>query len=59
VSDSAQGDRIALAARRGRGLGLNIMEHRARMIGASLALRRRRGGGTEVVCEVPMPALQS
>jgi len=35
------------------GLGLRIMNHRARIIGASLAVRSSPGGGTEVVCRLP------
>ena len=48
---------IASPGKRRRGLGLGIMEHRARMIGATLTVRRRRRG-TVVVCECPVPALQ-
>lgn len=40
-------------ARKPRGVGLQIMSHRADVIGASLAVQRRRGGGTMVICEVP------
>ena len=32
------------------GIGLRIMNYRAGLIGASLVVRRRRGGGTEVLC---------
>jgi len=32
------------------GMGLRIMRYRARMIGASVDLSRREGGGTEVTC---------
>ena len=41
--------------RRGRGLGLAIMQHRAHSIGATLAARRRPEGGTEIICECPRP----
>ena len=34
----------------GRGMGLQIMRHRATMIGGKLEIGNRRGGGTEVVC---------
>ena len=49
---------IPSPARRGRGLGLGIMAHRAQMIDAELTLRRRPGGGTEVVCACSLPPLQ-
>ena len=32
------------------GMGLHIMNYRARMIGASLDIRRGAGGGTIVIC---------
>jgi signal transduction histidine kinase len=38
-----------------RGLGLRIMNHRARMVGASLNIGPRPGGGTLVSCSVPRP----
>ena len=41
--------------RRKAGLGLGIMQYRARMMGASLDVRRGRGSGTIVVCAVPRP----
>jgi PAS domain S-box-containing protein len=57
ISDDGVG--IPAAPGRGKGLGLGIMEHRARMLGATLSVRRRRpGGGTAVVCDCPLPALQ-
>jgi PAS domain S-box-containing protein len=40
---------------RGPGMGIRIMEYRARMIGAELEVRRRPEGGTEVVCRCPLP----
>ena len=49
---------IAPPARRGRGLGLGIMERRAQMLGGTLAVRRRPRGGTEVLCDCPLSALQ-
>ncbi len=33
------------------GMGLKIMEYRARMIGADFTIRNRQGGGTLVACE--------
>jgi two-component system, LuxR family, sensor kinase FixL len=44
-------------SRRGvKGLGLDIMQHRARVIGASLQIRPRIGGGSRVVCLLPRGA---
>ncbi len=37
-----------------RGLGLKIMEHRARMLGGAFEVKRRPGGGTVVVCSSPV-----
>ena len=39
---------------RGDGLGLRIMAHRARMIGASLTIERHPEGGTLVQCNLPV-----
>jgi signal transduction histidine kinase len=36
----------------GPGLGLRIMHHRARMIGAAFELGSRPGGGTVVLCSL-------
>jgi signal transduction histidine kinase len=36
----------------GRGLGLRIMEYRARMIGAKFEIGLRKGGGTLVTCSI-------
>jgi len=41
------------AARRGTGLVLSIMRHRASVIGAAITVGSRRGAGTTVVCEWP------
>ncbi|MGA2656883.1 MAG: ATP-binding protein, partial [Verrucomicrobiota bacterium] len=35
------------------GFGLRIMEYRAGILGGSLAVRRRKPGGTLVVCSIP------
>jgi signal transduction histidine kinase len=42
--------------RRGQGLGLKIMAHRAAIIGASLDVRAQAEGGTAVECRLPYPA---
>lgn len=39
------------------GLGLHIMNYRARMIGGALSVRPREDGGTEVRCVMPMPVI--
>jgi PAS domain S-box-containing protein len=37
-----------------KGAGLEIMEYRARLIGASVQVRTGPSGGTEVICSVPV-----
>ena len=39
------------------GLGLQTMEHRARLIGGRLSVQTHREGGLEVVCSVPQAVL--
>lgn len=39
------------------GMGLHIMDYRARTIGGKLTIARAAGGGTEVFCSVPVPPL--
>jgi signal transduction histidine kinase len=36
------------------GMGIRTMNYRANMIGASLAIQKNPGGGTAVVCTLPM-----
>lgn len=50
-------DGVGLPSRpdRGPGLGLRIMEHRAKTIGASFAIETPPGGGTVVECTLPLP----
>ena len=48
----------AVAAER-RGMGLRIMHHRARMIGAILEVQRGAHGGTCVICTLSNPTLVS
>jgi two-component system, LuxR family, sensor kinase FixL len=43
----------------GDGMGLNLMRYRARMMGGSVLLEPTAGGGTTVVCSVPLPGKQS
>jgi len=38
--------------RRSKGLGLRIMNHRAGMIGGTVAVQKKVGGGTELLCTV-------
>lgn len=40
---------------RGTGMGLRIMNHRARSLGGDLTINRRSNGGTIVTCAVPLP----
>lgn len=40
------------------GIGLEIMAYRAQSVGASLEIRRRPGGGTEVACKLPLHSLR-
>jgi signal transduction histidine kinase len=41
------------------GMGLRIMQHRARMIGATLTVERAAQGGTCVICTLDNPAVVS
>jgi len=41
---------------KGTGMGLLTMSHRAQMMGGSLKIEPRAGGGTQVTCSVPAPA---
>ncbi|MGC9453393.1 MAG: MASE3 domain-containing protein [Phycisphaerae bacterium] len=40
-------------ARKGDGMGLRVMTHRAASIGATLTIAQRNGGGTAVTCTLP------
>jgi signal transduction histidine kinase len=44
---------------RGQGLGLRIMAHRASIIGGTLAIEPASGGGTVVLCRLPLPSSPS
>lgn len=52
IEDNGTGIRSATPST--SGMGLRIMEHRARMIGASFACAPRAVGGTAVVCRLPV-----
>lgn len=52
VCDDGQG--IASAARQGAGIGLRIMGYRAAVIGADLTIMPAEGGGTAVLCVLPL-----
>lgn len=54
VSDDGSG--LPPPETRRPGLGLRIMEHRARIIGATFAIETPPEGGTLVVCKLPRPA---
>lgn len=41
---------------KGTGMGLLTMSHRAQMMGGTLKIEPRTGGGTQVTCSVPAPA---
>ena len=57
VHDNGVGFPTDVAKR--RGMGLRIMHHRARMIGAILEVQRGAHGGTCVICTLDNPALVS
>jgi PAS domain S-box-containing protein len=57
VHDNGAGFPTNRAAR--RGMGLRIMHHRARMIGAILEIQREACSGTCVICTLDNPALVS
>jgi PAS domain S-box-containing protein len=40
-------------APRGKGMGLRVMHHRARMIGATISVRQPKEGGITVTCSIP------
>ncbi|MFO7974279.1 MAG: PAS domain S-box protein [Candidatus Hydrogenedentota bacterium] len=48
IEDNGKG--LPLPMHEGSGMGLRLMEHRARMADASFVVKRRFGGGTEVSC---------
>lgn len=40
----------------GRGVGLQVMEHRCSLVGGTFAVQNPPGGGTRVMCTLPTPA---
>jgi signal transduction histidine kinase len=51
IEDDGRGMRMNGTAT--TGMGLRIMEHRAKMVGASLAVLSTPGEGTRVICQLP------
>ena len=51
VEDNGKGFR---QRKRTKGLGLHIMHYRANALGGNLEIKTRVGGGTRLVCEVPI-----
>jgi signal transduction histidine kinase len=51
IQDDGKG--IALPPSRASGMGLHIMDYRARSIGGTLRVQPGEGGGTMVICRVP------
>ncbi len=47
--------RFPPAIHKGKGMGLRVMQHRARMIGANIALRPSKERGVTVICSLPKP----
>jgi PAS domain S-box-containing protein len=56
ISDDGIG--IANRPRLGPGMGLKIMEYRATVMGGSLQVKQRKGGGTRVHCVCPRSAVK-
>lgn len=49
-------DGTGFARTRAQGLGLGVMQHRARVIGGELNVSSKRGAGVRIVCQLPLPA---
>jgi two-component system CheB/CheR fusion protein len=49
-------DGVGMAARHGDGLGLHMMEYRAKMLGAVLEVQGGKPRGTIVTCSLPITA---
>ena len=54
ISDDGKGLPACPSRQTGTGMGLRIMEFRARMIHAQFAIERTRRGGTRVSCRLPL-----
>jgi PAS domain S-box-containing protein len=54
VTDNGAG--MPAPPRENSGMGLRIMRYRAGMIGGSLAVHNESGGGTAIICTVPLPS---
>lgn len=52
VEDNGQG--LGMVSQRGEGMGLRTMRYRASLLGGSLDLLPRLGGGTRVLCQIPL-----
>ena len=50
VRDNGVG--VPVPLRKGKGMGLRVMQHRSALIGGSLTVRRETRGGTSVICTV-------
>jgi PAS domain S-box-containing protein len=50
IEDNGRG--MATACGRNGGMGLDVMRHRARLIGGQLSVESRRGKGTRIVCSI-------
>jgi signal transduction histidine kinase len=51
IEDNGRG--FTAKGERKAGMGLEVMRHRARLIGAQLSVDSRRGHGTRIVCLLP------
>jgi len=51
VEDDGSG--MPVTAHKGKGMGLRVMHHRARMIGATISLQAAKAGGVIVTCSLP------
>ncbi len=57
VTDDGRG--VQSASTRGRGMGMHLMNYRARTVGAVLHVEARPEGGTRLCCTVPQAGLAS
>jgi PAS domain S-box-containing protein len=53
VKDDGSGFPADAPTGKGKGMGLRVMHHRARMIGATISLRQSTAGGVTVTCSLP------